>query len=125
MTEIAGQQIARNPLCAPVRWRQLTHGLETAAVAQSSSRATDGAARESHYGENVLITRKGAVRAREGDMGIIPGSMGARSYIVRGKGNPASYCSCSHGAGRKMSRGAAKRAFSFPPVLIDLKPSGC
>jgi tRNA-splicing ligase RtcB (3'-phosphate/5'-hydroxy nucleic acid ligase) len=67
---------------------------------------------EHHYGENVLITRKGAVRAREGDMGIIPGSMGARSYIVRGKGNPESFCSCSHGAGRAMSRAEAKRRFS-------------
>jgi tRNA-splicing ligase RtcB len=70
-------------------------------------------ARESHYGENVLVTRKGAVRAREGDMGIIPGSMGARSYIVRGKGNPESFCSCSHGAGRAMSRTEAKRRFSI------------
>ncbi len=69
-------------------------------------------ARESHFGENVLITRKGAVRAREGDMGIIPGSMGARSYIVRGKGNPESFCSCSHGAGRAMSRYEAKRRFT-------------
>jgi tRNA-splicing ligase RtcB len=69
-------------------------------------------AREKHFGENVLITRKGAVRAREGDMGIIPGSMGARSYIVRGKGNPESFCSCSHGAGRAMSRNEAKRRFT-------------
>jgi tRNA-splicing ligase RtcB len=69
-------------------------------------------ARESHYGENVLVTRKGAVRAREGDMGIIPGSMGARSYIVRGKGNPESFHSCSHGAGRAMSRDEAKRRFT-------------
>jgi tRNA-splicing ligase RtcB len=69
-------------------------------------------ARESHYGENVLVTRKGAVRARQGDMGIIPGSMGARSFIVRGKGNPESFQSCSHGAGRAMSRGEAKRRFS-------------
>jgi tRNA-splicing ligase RtcB len=69
-------------------------------------------ARESHYGENVLVTRKGAVRAREGDMGIIPGSMGARSYIVRGKGNAESFCSCSHGAGRAMSRNEAKKRFS-------------
>jgi tRNA-splicing ligase RtcB len=69
-------------------------------------------ARESHFGENVLITRKGAVRAREGDMGIIPGSMGARSYIVRGKGNPESFNSCSHGAGRAMSRNEARRRFS-------------
>lgn len=69
-------------------------------------------ARESHYGQNILVTRKGAVRAREGDMGIIPGSMGARSYIVRGKGNPESFTSCSHGAGRAMSRTEAKRRFS-------------
>ena len=69
-------------------------------------------AREKHYGENVLVTRKGAVRAREGDMGIIPGSMGARSYIVRGKGNPESFSSCSHGAGRAMSRNEAKRRFT-------------
>ena len=67
---------------------------------------------ENHYGENVLVTRKGAVRAREGDMGIIPGSMGARSYIVRGKGNPESFMSCSHGAGRAMSRTEAKKRFS-------------
>jgi tRNA-splicing ligase RtcB len=70
-------------------------------------------ARESHYGANVLVTRKGAVRAREGDMGIIPGSMGARSFIVRGKGNPESFHSCSHGAGRAMSRNEAKRRFTI------------
>jgi len=68
---------------------------------------------ESHYGEEVWVTRKGAVRARTGDMGIIPGSMGARSYIVRGKGNPESFQSCSHGAGRAMSRTAAKRRFTI------------
>jgi tRNA-splicing ligase RtcB len=70
-------------------------------------------ARERHYGEDVLVTRKGAVRARAGDLGIIPGSMGARSYIVRGKGNPESFCSCSHGAGRVMSRTEAKRRFTL------------
>lgn len=70
-------------------------------------------ARENHFGENVLVTRKGAVRAREGDMGIIPGSMGARSYIVRGKGNVESFQSCSHGAGRAMSRSEAKKRFSL------------
>src|SRR5207247_4513057 len=69
-------------------------------------------AREKHYGESVLVTRKGAVRAREGDLGIIPGSMGARSYIVRGKGNPESFQSCSHGAGRAMSRNEARRRFT-------------
>jgi tRNA-splicing ligase RtcB len=68
---------------------------------------------ENHYGENVLVTRKGAVRAREGDMGIIPGSMGAQSFIVRGKGNPESFMSCSHGAGRAMSRSEAKRRFTI------------
>jgi tRNA-splicing ligase RtcB len=70
-------------------------------------------AREKHFGENVLVTRKGAVRASEGDMGIIPGSMGARSYIVRGKGNRESFSSCSHGAGRAMSRNEAKRRFTL------------
>ena len=68
--------------------------------------------RESHFGENVLVTRKGAVRARKGDLGIIPGSMGARSYIVRGKGSEESFCSCSHGAGRVMSRTAAKKKYT-------------
>ncbi len=70
-------------------------------------------AREHHYGKNVLVTRKGAVRARTGDLGIIPGSMGARSYIVRGLGNAESFTSCSHGAGRAMSRTAAKKRFSL------------
>jgi tRNA-splicing ligase RtcB len=70
-------------------------------------------AREHHYGEDILVTRKGAVRARVGDLGIIPGSMGARSYIVRGKGQPESFCSCSHGAGRVMSRTEAKRRFTL------------
>lgn len=65
--------------------------------------------REHHMGRNVWITRKGAIRARTGDLGVIPGSMGTRSYIVEGNGNPASYCSCSHGAGRKLSRGQARR----------------
>jgi tRNA-splicing ligase RtcB len=69
-------------------------------------------AREEHYGESILVTRKGAVRAGRGDFGIIPGSMGARSYIVRGLGNPESFESCSHGAGRAMSRGEAKRRFT-------------
>ena len=67
---------------------------------------------ENHYGANVYVTRKGAVRAREGDMGIIPGSMGAKSFIVRGKGNAESFQSCSHGAGRRMSRSEAKRRFT-------------
>ena len=67
---------------------------------------------EHHFGANVWVTRKGAIRAREGDLGIIPGSMGARSYIVKGKGNPDSFTSCAHGAGRRMSRTAAEKQFS-------------
>jgi tRNA-splicing ligase RtcB len=69
-------------------------------------------AHEHHYGANVWVTRKGAIRAREGDLGIVPGSMGAKSYIVRGKGNPESFNSSAHGAGRKMSRTAAEKAFT-------------
>ena len=69
--------------------------------------------REHHFGKDVFVTRKGAVRAGLGELGIIPGSMGARSYIVRGKGERESFCSCIHGAGRAMSRGEAKRRFSL------------
>ncbi len=69
-------------------------------------------AREHHFGADVWVTRKGAIRARRGDPGIIPGSMGARSYIVRGKGNPDSFDSSAHGAGRRMSRHEANRRFS-------------
>src|SRR5690606_37831659 len=69
-------------------------------------------AKEEHYGKQVFVTRKGAVRAGLDELGIIPGSMGARSFIVRGKGNPESFCSCSHGAGRVMSRTEAKRRFT-------------
>jgi tRNA-splicing ligase RtcB (3'-phosphate/5'-hydroxy nucleic acid ligase) len=67
---------------------------------------------EKHFGENVMVTRKGAVSAKEGELGIIPGSMGAKSFIVRGKGNQDSFCSCSHGAGRAMSRTEAKKRFT-------------
>jgi len=69
--------------------------------------------KETHFGQEVYLTRKGAVSAKAGQLGIIPGSMGARSYIVRGKGNADSFESCSHGAGRVMSRGDAKRAFTL------------
>ncbi|HKS08797.1 MAG TPA: RtcB family protein [Pyrinomonadaceae bacterium] len=67
---------------------------------------------EEHYGEKVFVTRKGAINAGKDTYGIIPGSMGAKSFIVKGRGAAESFSSCSHGAGRKMSRGAAKRAFS-------------
>ncbi len=68
---------------------------------------------ERHFDADVIVTRKGAVRAGAGELGIIPGSMGAKSFIVRGKGNPDSFCSCSHGAGRKMSRTKAKKKFTL------------
>jgi hypothetical protein len=69
--------------------------------------------REKHFGKDVYLTRKGAVSAKAGELGIIPGSMGAKSFIVRGKGNPDSFCTCSHGAGRAMSRTEAKRRFTI------------
>ncbi|HEX8064498.1 MAG TPA: RtcB family protein [Allosphingosinicella sp.] len=71
------------------------------------------ASRETHFGEQVWVTRKGAVRAGEGELGIIPGSMGTGSFIVEGLGNADSFCSCSHGAGRVMSRGQAKKLISL------------
>jgi tRNA-splicing ligase RtcB (3'-phosphate/5'-hydroxy nucleic acid ligase) len=82
-------------------------------------------AREHHFGENVLVTRKGAVRAAKGVMGIIPGSMGAKSFIVRGKGNEESFCSCSHGAGRAMSRAEARRRFSLADHIAATKGVEC
>ena len=82
-------------------------------------------ARETHYGEEVLVTRKGAVRAALGDYGIIPGSMGARSYIVRGLGNEESFHSCSHGAGRAMSRNEARRRISLDDHIKDTAGVEC
>src|SRR4029077_8729611 len=73
--------------------------------------------REEHYGERVWLTRKGAIRARAGELGIIPGSMGARSYIVRGKGSAESFHSCAHGAGRRMSRNNARKLFSVEELI--------
>jgi tRNA-splicing ligase RtcB (3'-phosphate/5'-hydroxy nucleic acid ligase) len=75
--------------------------------------------------EKVWVTRKGAVSARKGEMGLIPASMGAASKVVRGKGNPASYCSCSHGAGRLMSRGEAKRRFTRADLVAQTAGVEC
>jgi tRNA-splicing ligase RtcB (3'-phosphate/5'-hydroxy nucleic acid ligase) len=83
------------------------------------------AEKEVHFGEDVYVTRKGAVRAREEDYGIIPGSMGAKSFIVKGKGNIHSYCSCSHGAGRLMSRTKAKHNFSLDDLIEQTKGVEC
>lgn len=80
---------------------------------------------ENHFGEAVYLTRKGAIRAGAGDLGIIPGSMGAKSYIVRGLGNEQSFCSCSHGAGRKMSRHAAKRRFNIEDMKQQTEGVEC
>lgn len=80
---------------------------------------------ENHYGKNVIVTRKGAIRAREGDLGIIPGSMGTKSYIVRGLGNKESFCSCSHGAGRTMSRSEAKRVFTVDDLKAQTEGVEC
>ncbi len=81
--------------------------------------------RENHFGENVLVTRKGAVRAAKGVMGIIPGSMGAKSFIVRGLGNAESFDSCSHGAGRVMSRTEAKKLVSLDEHIADTMGVEC
>jgi tRNA-splicing ligase RtcB len=81
--------------------------------------------KENHFGANVFVTRKGAVRARVGDLGIIPGSMGARSYIVEGLGNRDSFNSCSHGAGRIMSRSQAKRTFTVEDHIAATEGVEC
>lgn len=80
---------------------------------------------ETHFGEDVIVTRKGAINADAGKLGIIPGSMGTRSYIVRGKGNAESFCSASHGAGRRLSRGAAKREFTEADILTQTAGVEC
>lgn len=82
------------------------------------------AALEHHYDEEVWVHRKGAIRAEDGELGIIPGAMGSYSYIVKGKGNPESFNSCSHGAGRNYSRTKAKELFHAQSVLLDLKKKG-
>lgn len=80
---------------------------------------------EVHFGEQVFVTRKGAISAYAGELGIIPGSMGAKSFIVRGLGNDESFCSCSHGAGRKMSRGRAMRAFTIDELKAQTEGVEC
>lgn len=83
------------------------------------------AEKEVHFGEEVYVTRKGAVRAQETDYGIIPGSMGAKSYIVKGRGNSDSYCSCSHGAGRLMSRNKAKNTYTLDDLIQQTQGIEC
>jgi tRNA-splicing ligase RtcB len=116
--------------------RELMLGATMTAMAQTLGRPVECAetavqchhnyvAREHHFAADVLVTRKGAVRARRGELGIIPGSMGTRSYIVRGKGNAMSFESCSHGAGRAMSRAQAKRTFTLADHAHAVKGVEC
>jgi tRNA-splicing ligase RtcB (3'-phosphate/5'-hydroxy nucleic acid ligase) len=81
--------------------------------------------KERHFEADIWVTRKGAVRAGKDELGIIPGSMGAKSFIVRGKGNAESFCSCSHGAGRKMSRTAAKAKYTVADHIKATKGVEC
>lgn len=109
-----------------------------AAICDELSRAIDGiafedpirchhnyVAVETHDGEELIVTRKGAIRAGAGDMGVIPGSMGTGSYIVTGLGNETSYQSASHGAGRRMSRRAAKRTFTADDLAVQTAGIEC
>jgi len=116
--------------------REIMLTLVIAAVSKAMKREVEGveeavnchhnyASLEEHFGVRLWITRKGAVSARAGELGIMPGSMGAKSFIVRGKGNADSYSSCSHGAGRKMSRGEAKRRFWVDDLTIQTDGVEC
>jgi tRNA-splicing ligase RtcB len=100
-------------------------GLATGRSEEAISCHHNYVARERHFGADVLVTRKGAVEASAGRLGIIPGSMGRRSYIVRGKGNPESFNSCSHGAGRAMSRGEAVRRFTVEDLARQTEGVEC
>src|SRR5207249_3167253 len=82
-------------------------------------------AQEEHFGTKLFVTRKGAISAQIGQLGIIPGSMGARSYVVRGLGNPESLCSCAHGAGRRMSRTEAKKRFTRADLAAQTEGIEC
>jgi len=99
-------------------------GLTGVAVNFSCDVHHNYAAIENHFGKNVWVHRKGAIRARSGDFGIVPGAMGADSYIVEGLGNPESFMSCSHGAGRRMGRKEAMRQFDVEDVICDLTDQG-
>jgi tRNA-splicing ligase RtcB len=106
---LANRRVMMEAVLAVMRQTLPPHLVETSAVECHHNYVT----RENHYGENVWVTRKGAVQAREGTLGIIPGSMGTGSFIVRGKGNHHAFHSCSHGAGRVMSRAKAKKTITL------------
>jgi tRNA-splicing ligase RtcB len=100
-------------------------GREVAFVGEVTNCHHNYARIEEHFGENIWVTRKGAVSARAGELGIIPGSMGAKSFIVRGKGEASSYCSCSHGAGRRMSRTQARKVFTREDLALQTAGVEC
>jgi tRNA-splicing ligase RtcB len=108
-------------------WRDLQWAQEYAKANRDvmMSRLMRVLEKQVHFGEEVYVTRKGAVRARTEDYGIIPGSMGAKSYIVKGKGNAQSFCSCSHGAGRIMSRSKAKNTYTLDDLLAQTAGVEC
>lgn len=103
--------------------KQIPTAFETAELAVNCHH--NYISREHHFGKDCFVTRKGAVRAQKGEMGIIPGSMGARSFIVRGLGNPDSFNSCSHGAGRVMSRTKAKKVFNIQDQIAATQGVEC
>jgi tRNA-splicing ligase RtcB len=105
--------------------RQLARRYPDATFAPPISCHHNYVSEETHFGEEAFVTRKGAISARAGEMGIIPGSMGTGSYIVRGLGNPDSFHSASHGAGRRMSRGAARRAFTVEDLVSQTAGVEC
>lgn len=109
-------------LCVKALGKALKRPLE---IAESILCHHNYVSEETHFDEDVIVTRKGAISARRGEMGIIPGSMGTKSYIVRGLGNPESFTSASHGAGRRMSRGAAKRQFTLEDLTAQTAGVEC
>jgi tRNA-splicing ligase RtcB len=112
--------VALDQLAARVRPRASRVASPRDLVTQSINNHHNYAARERHFGQDVWVTRKGAIRARDGDLGVIPGSMGTGSFIVRGVGNPESYTSAAHGAGRAMSRSEAKRRFTADDLELAM-----
>jgi tRNA-splicing ligase RtcB len=109
---LCNREIMMSELMTAIRGHFARRDLEVSVLGEVVQCHHNYISRETHFGAKMWITRKGAVRARAGEVVIIPGSMGARSYIARGLGNPESFESCSHGAGRLMSRSEAKRRFS-------------
>ena len=111
-------------VCAMVREHLKRYAGRTVSFTEPLNCHHNYAALENHYGENVWVHRKGATRARLGEMAVIPGVMGSYSYVVEGKGNAESFHSSSHGAGRAYSRSGAMRAFTTEQVMVDLKKQG-